>query len=428
MHIPVPPRPSLRRIVRRRPLLLLLLALSVAFPSFPPPDAAAQTAPVRDDDRVFTQIAAGKFWTCGVTQAGYVRCWGHTGVVPVRSDTAGYVEVTGAYTFACGRRSSGVVNCWSLAPNRVPVPPTAANGDPITFSAISADQRHVCGILDGQNGQTAGLVRCWKQPSRGEGDDVLAELSSELAATTFGLVDAGIVATCALVKGGADDGNAKCWGWPGTLDEITPPDALKDTPFADIATGNHGACGIVRDGTEAGRVKCWGLDFAGEIDEAPETGAFSSVGMMWQHACALRTDGAPVCWGRDDYEVTTLPAELSGATFAQISVGFYHGCGILDGQNGQTAGTVKCWGGRNPENPIDSIPAIFDSGMTTPYGERNPLPSLSASPGAIDAGAPTPARRPPPGARFAGETRPTGRCAGPPKSHRLSPGTATPAS
>ena len=34
-------------------------------------------------------------------------------------------------------------------------------------------------------------------------------------------------------------------------------------------------------------------------------------------------------------------------TFASISAGWYHTCGLLDDQNGQLAGKAVCWGAEN---------------------------------------------------------------------------------
>ena len=318
--------------------------------------------------------------------AGYVRCWGAISTNPIRSNTDGYVEVAADVYFACGRRSNGVVDCWSSGTNYIPTPPTVPDGDrdgePVTFLTISANQSHVCGIQDGQHGQTEGLLKCWKAlVAAGAEGDKLTTLPTELQARTFSAVSAGAFGTCALAKGGTDDGTAKCWGQSSN---ITVPEELTSTAFSDIGSTGLGGCGIVRDGMEAGQIRCWGPDFAGEIDDAPTMGTFSSLDMGNQHACALKTDATPVCWGRSMYGETPIPAELSGATFSEVSAGHFHSCGILDGQNGQTAGTVQCWGGQNPktlEYPVTG----FDSLATVPYEARLGLPALSARPGMIDA-------------------------------------------
>lgn len=364
--------------------VLLVLAVVVGWSGSP--DAAAQTAPVNDADKVFTQLDAAKSRTCGVTTAGYIRCWGNVVNAPVRSNTDGYVEVAVSRSFTCGRRSNGAVDCWSNTSGDIPILPTVPDGDragePVTFSEISASQSHICGILDGQHGQTAGLLQCRPVPSSGAGVR-LATVPAELAEVAFGAVDASLFGTCALVKGGADDGKAKCWG---KHDSIVVTDALADTAFADISTTGLGACGIVQGGDEAGQVKCWGADFDGEFDDAPETGTFSSLDIGLYHVCALQTDGAPVCWGEARYGASDIPEALSTATFSEVAAGGFHTCGILDGQNSQTAGTVKCWGEQNFETIEANAPALFDVWAAVPYDERPGLPALSAGPGMIDAG------------------------------------------
>ena len=369
---------------------LLLLAVVVWWPSSPEVEAQtsqALTAPVNDDDRVFTQLDVNRLTTCGLTMAGYIRCWGLTYLNPVRSDRADYVEVASSSQFTCGRLSNGVVNCWSFTAAYIPTSPTVPDGDragePVTFSAISASRSHVCGILDGQHGQTDGLLKCWTMTAAGNIGVILATVPSELAAVTFSAVATSISGTCALVQGGTDDGKAKCWG---SNSDVAVPTALENTTFSEVSPNDFGGCGIVRDGTEADQLKCWGVDFAGEIDDVPTTGTFRSLDMGRQHGCALKTDATLVCWGRSEYGETPVPAEVSAGTFSEVSAGDYHSCVILDGQNGQTAGTVQCWGAQNFRTAEHLLWQFFDWWATVPYEARPELPALSAGPGMIDAG------------------------------------------
>ena len=282
--------------------LLLLVAVVVAWPSSPEVEAQTATgltAPVNDADRVFTQLSVAELAACGVTRAGYIRCWGNTLHNPVRSDTNDYVEVAATSRFTCGRRSNGVVDCWAALFDFSPIPPSVLAGDrvgePVTFSAIAASPFHVCGILDGQHGQTAGLLQCWPSHIAGDRGVNLATVPSELAGVTVSTVAASFTSTCVLVKGGTDDGKAKCWGEDGIITFVTElglgdatslesvnsaAEALSNKAFSDIAASNTATCGIVRGGTETGEIKCWGLvTLYDVINGAPTDGTFRALDM-----------------------------------------------------------------------------------------------------------------------------------------------------
>ena len=67
-------------------------------------------------------------------------------------------------------------------------------------------------------------------------------------------------------------------------------------------------------------------------------------------SCALRRDGAVICWGvgtkRDQFErdgdfdqaVTPLEPSAGGVVFKALSVGAYHSCALSE------VGRVRCWG------------------------------------------------------------------------------------
>jgi alpha-tubulin suppressor-like RCC1 family protein len=78
---------------------------------------------------------------------------------------------------------------------------------------------------------------------------------------------------------------------------------------------------------------------------------FASVSAGWSFACALTTEGQPYCWGNagaDDEAWTVVPGDrierrvptavAGGLTFASLSAGNQHACGVT------TAGVAYCWG------------------------------------------------------------------------------------
>ena len=63
-----------------------------------------------------------------------------------------------------------------------------------------------------------------------------------------------------------------------------------------------------------------------------------------------------------------MPDSLAASTFARISAGFYHNCGILDGQNDQAEGTVRCWG----RNEAMLLQSTVPAGWWTPPSPMSP--------------------------------------------------------
>ena len=81
------------------------------------------------------------------------------------------------------------------------------------------------------------------------------------------------------------------------------------------------------------------------------------------HICGLRSDGTPICWGADGYDLgqATPPED---ARFTSIASGSVHTCGL--GEDGETT----CWG---------SDEALAGSGLLSPR-DGQALSSISAGP------------------------------------------------
>ena len=100
--------------------------------------------------------------------------------------------------------------------------------------------------------------------------------------------------------------------------------------------------------TQPERVDCWrrwyqsqGEGQSTDQDDETEhgeaslpTNTFASVSVGWIHACGVRTDGSVVCWGYDGHGEASPPS----GTFSSVSAGTHHTCGV------RTDGSVDCWG------------------------------------------------------------------------------------
>ena len=151
----------------------------------------------------------------------------------------------------------------------------------------------------------------------------------------------------------------------------TPPGV---TSVCIEANDDERAC-AVRDG----QVFCWGHDADGGLGDGPTLGrvgvpaavvygdgtpltGFRQVTCGYDHACALRDDGAIFCWGVDMSMRGTLgapdmldhaePIVLAAGTIDAIAAGQYHTCAHYE------SGLVRCWGA-NAQGQIDPMPAGY---------------------------------------------------------------------
>ncbi len=137
------------------------------------------------------------------------------------------------------------------------------------------------------------------------------------------------------------DGTLECWSptatpRPGPTATPTPMDEPEFIPWPPpetvtaIGLGVWHACALRPDGTPV----CWGLNNEGRA--TPPVGEnFITIGVGAGHTCGLRFDGTPVCWGLNNEGQATPPSDEK---FTAISVDDHVSCGLrLDG-------TPICWG------------------------------------------------------------------------------------
>lgn len=173
--------------------------------------------------------------------------------------------------------------------------------------------------------------------------------------------------------------------------------------FVSLSAGRVHTCVV----TAGGRAYCWGRNSFGELgtDATTET-CFGdspcssrplrvSGDLSWvqvstsanaEHTCAVTTDGAAYCWGRNRYgqlgDGSTInqetPVPVSGELlFAAISAGADHTCGVTPGRDGYCWGrdwrgalgsggsaTETCADGRGVEWPCSTTPRLVTGGLT----------------------------------------------------------------
>jgi alpha-tubulin suppressor-like RCC1 family protein len=277
-------------------------------------------------------IGLGGGHTCGLTAGGAAYCWGNNQSGQLGDGTSG--------TSALRTR------------------PVAVQGG-LRFSSLSAGEGHNCGIASG------GAMHCWGANFAGQlGDGTTNTLRTGPVAVLGGLSLAALSAGAAHTCGVTTHGVAYCWGsnFAGqlgdgtTTDRPTPVAVLGGLSFAAVSAGEAHTCGV----TTNGAAYCWGRNYGGQLGDsttAPYRASpvlvsggitFAAVSAGQDHTCARTSGGVVYCWGGNhagalgDGTTNTLRtspvAVLGGLTFATVSAGGLHTCGVT------TGGAAYCWG------------------------------------------------------------------------------------
>jgi alpha-tubulin suppressor-like RCC1 family protein len=340
----------------------------------------------------FVAISAGSY-TCGIDLAGATYCWGGD-FPPTPVAMAGglsFAAVTVGDQVGCGLTAAGAAYCWGDAFSSTPV--AIVGGLP--FAAVSGN----CGVL------TTGAAYCWGDNNSGQlGNGSTSSSSAPVAVAgglTFASVSAGASHNCGVTTTGA----AYCWGsnYLGELgngsptDSSTPVAVAGGLTFVSVSAGPVHSCGV----TTAGAAYCWGMNNSGQLgngeswdgedydifSSTPVAVAggltFASVSAGGEHSCGVTTAGEAYCWGRNDNgelgtgstsRLQSTPVAVAGGlTFATMSTGGLdpwggglsrYSCGVT------TAGVAYCWGSNghgelgNGSTTSSSTPVAVAGGLT----------------------------------------------------------------
>jgi alpha-tubulin suppressor-like RCC1 family protein len=300
----------------------------------------------------------GSQHTCAILADGGLRCWGlnergqlgygnlnNLGdgeslatLPPVSVPPAIAIGLGDRHT--CARVGIGQVRCWGRNDSGElgyanPTPELLLPGEPVAIGGIGSG----LAVGDGHSCVTFvdGGLRCWGRNDAGQlGQANLTTIGDDELPSVLGLVD------------------------------VVPARLPVNTEVVEVALGASHACARLN----GGELICWGANGSGQLgygdlvttgdDEIPSTrppvdigGPAKSVVAGSNHTCALRTDGAVICWGAnasgqlgygstavigdDELPVSAGPVDL-GESAQQLTAGGDHTCALLSG------GEVACWG------------------------------------------------------------------------------------
>ncbi len=166
-------------------------------------------------------------------------------------------------------------------------------------------------------------------------------------------------------------GTAYCWGYNGEgelgsgnfVDSWRPVPVSGGLSFATIKAAGAYTCGL----TATGAAYCWGWNYWGQLGSSSQVSSvipsqisspvplpvsggitFAQLTTGGSHACGLTAGGAAYCWGwNGDGELgigtfgqsSATPLAVSGGlTFTSISAGYGYTCGLT------RSGSAYCWG------------------------------------------------------------------------------------
>lgn len=327
------------------------------------------------------KIAGGYDFTCAITAAGGVKCWGSNSYgqlgngttnssstpVAVTGLSSGVKDIAAGRYHVCAITSAGAAKCWGYNGNNQVGDGTSTNRTtPVTVSGLSSGVSkislgwyHSCVIT------SAGAAQCWGDGNNGKlgnGTTTAKSVPTQVSGLTSGVVSisGGYEHTCAALS----SGGVRCWGYNnrgqlgnGNSTASSVPVTVSGLTNAISAdTGDEFSCAL----TQAGGVKCWGGNSAGQLGNSTNTSSYAPVNVTglssgvarmdaWNgHVCVVTTAGAAKCWGYNSYgqvgNGTTghknAPVDVSGLSsgVVGVSTGGGHVCAIL------TDSTVKCWG------------------------------------------------------------------------------------
>lgn len=250
----------------------------------------------------FIDIAATRYFSCGVRKDRDLVCWGD---VPVAPPVGEFSHVSLGSEHGCALSTDQSLACWAWGgKDHAGVSDAPRSG---SYVQISVRGDLSCALRDD------GVPVCW-------GDVRLDSIKAPSGVYTR--VHAGVPA-CALTVGGA----LHCWG-AALADAVEPPrgtfSSLSTSTLehdADATRAEPAGAAVeyscaIRDDR---RLACWAAHLAPQHDFGqvqPPDGEFTQVATGVHHACALGTDGSVTCWGRNDAGQVDPVERTDGALWA----------------------------------------------------------------------------------------------------------------
>jgi alpha-tubulin suppressor-like RCC1 family protein len=322
-----------------------------------------------------------------------------------------YRSVSAGTMHACDIASGGIVWCWGLNGRQGRIGLERLVDDELSTEPVRLSGSHrftqlatygvtTCGIT------TQGAAYCWGSNNwgaLGTGATTPAQSFTPVAVTgghKFQQIVAGGGHLCGLTVAG----HAYCWGTNGSGElgnglrqsSATPVRAAPSLTFTTLAAGAEYTCGT----TAAGQAWCWGYDGLGTLGDGRPISygntyslspvqvaggaTFAGLSAGQQHTCGVTTAGQGFCWGRNGNrfgnggtaDSSTPEAVAGGHSFRTISAGALHTCGVTQ------LDEVLCWGA----NGNGQLGQVMVNGSTSPVRAGGAIRAAEVSAANISTG------------------------------------------
>jgi alpha-tubulin suppressor-like RCC1 family protein len=326
-------------------------------------------------------------------------------------DNVGMVSQGNLASHECAIKFSGQLYCWGSnnfgqigdgTLNDRSTPTLIDSGVSYVFVAVGAT--HTCGITSA-SAVPANTLKCWGKNSAGQlGDGTTTNQLSPVIidiGVAYAQVVTGHSHSCALTAASATPANAiKCWGnnSSGQVGDTTMIQKLLPTTvdvgvnYALITAGAYHTCGVTTAANLPGKaLKCWGFNASGQIGDGTQSSTstpliidsgvtYASVSGGLYHTCGITSSTAPIpnalkCWGDNSYyelgdgtqSLRLLPTAINAAiSYTQVSSGAYGTCARTTAGSGSA---LHCWGTNNASQIGDgtnrprSTPTVIAAGQ-----------------------------------------------------------------
>ena len=289
------------------------------------------------------QVSLGRAHSCGIDSEDELLCWGYSGQYQNGYNTGQYqypykfwngasnihytpiATISAGADYNCAIKYDSNVWCWGKNTHgQVGDGTTAGYSNPtmvdfpsgVSAKSISAGGDHTCIISQDDD------LYCWGLNSNGQlglGNTTSSSypIKVQISGSRSVLaVSTGNAHTCAIL----DDYSIQCWGdndygqiGDGTTDDRNQPTTVilsgQNDPI-QISSGYRSTCALFEDG----KLQCWGQNNYGQLGigstvDSASPQALTSINHLQayditvgeNHACALFHDGAPRCWGQNNF-------------------------------------------------------------------------------------------------------------------------------
>ena len=309
-------------------------------------------------------IAAGNYYTCALTAAGGVKCWGSpygygggtsnppATLADVPGLERGVVAIAAGDDYTCALTATGAVQCWGMNHHGqlgdgtklwrpTPAAVTGLSGGVV---AIAAGTEHTCALT------AAGGMQCWGSNEYGELGIGTPNLSQPLPVEVNGLggpvksIVVGGGQTCAVMV----SGSVQCWGSNNSGESGVNAAANQPLPVdvpglsgsaVALAAGRFDTCALLADG----RVNCWGANYAGQAGNGVTSARQDTP------AAVVEADRRVVEFYNtvlDNYFVTADPIEIGAVDSGSAGPGWLRTGGSF--KAGGDTDVCRFYGSRSP--------------------------------------------------------------------------------